>query len=236
MKVDVFRHVPFEDLGLLVPVLSARGADIRIIDVPLADLADHDPLAADLLVVLGGPLGTNDTEEFPFLEAEITAIGRRLEHEAPVLGICLGAQLMARALGARVSPARRKEIGWAPIDLTDNGRAGCLGQLGGDRPVVLHWHGDNFELPKGALSLASTENCPCQAFAIGDHALGLQFHLEVMPDQLEQWFVGHIVEIGSARGVEVTQMRADTREYGPALARTAPKVFEHWLERLHPPA
>jgi len=232
LKVDVFRHVPFEGLGLLEPVLSARGADIRIIEVPLADLADHDPLAADLLVVLGGPLGTNDTEEFPFLESEIAAIGHRLEHEAPVLGICLGAQLMARALGARVSPARRKEIGWAPIDLTDNGRAGCLGRLGEDRPVVLHWHGDNFELPKGALSLASSENCPCQAFAIGDHALGLQFHLEVPPEQLEQWFVGHIVEIGSARGVEVTQMRADTREYGPALARTAPRVFEHWLDRL----
>lgn len=232
MKVDVFRHVVFEDLGLLAQVLSARGAQVNVVDVPLDGLDDHDPLAADLLIVLGGPLGTNDTEEFPFLEAEIAALGRRLEAEAPVLGICLGAQLMARALGARVSPARRKEIGWAPVDLNDNGRESCLGELGEHHPVVLHWHGDNFELPKGAVSLASTEHCPCQAFAIGDHALGLQFHLEALPEQLEQWFVGHIVEIGSARGVEVTQMRADTHEYGPALARSAPKVFEHWLDRL----
>jgi len=232
LKVDVFRHVTFEDTGLLAPVLSARGASINVIDVPLDGLEEHDPLAADLLIVLGGPLGTNDTEEFPFLATEIDAIRRRLEAELPVLGICLGAQLMARALGARVSPARRKEIGWAPIDLTEAGRESCLGQLGEDTPRVLHWHGDNLELPKGAVSLGSTENCPCQAFAIGEHALGLQFHLEVPPEQLEQWFVGHIVEIGSARGVEVTRMRADTREYGPALARRAPLVFEHWLDRL----
>lgn len=232
MKVEIFRHVPFEDIGLLEPVLEARGARINRIDVPLTDLSGHDPLAADLLVVLGGPIGVGDDDVFPFLENETALIERRLQAGAPVLGICLGAQLMARALGARVSPARRKEIGWAPIDLTEAGRTGCLGRLEEDRPTVLHWHGDNFDLPRGADSLASTENCPHQAFAIDRHALGLQFHLEVPPERLEQWFVGHVVEIGSARGVEISQLRADTREHGPALARRAPLVFEHWLDQL----
>lgn len=232
MKVDVFRHLEFEDLGLLEPVLSARGARVNIIDVAVADLSDYDALAPDLLIVLGGPPGAGDTEEFPFLAQEIEAIERRLEAHAPVLGICLGAQLMGRALGARISPARRKEIGWAPIELGEAGRDSCLALLGEDQPMVLHWHGDNVDLPRGAVQLASTENCPCQAFAIGNYALGLQFHLEVPPDRLEFWFVGHIVEIGSARGVEVVQLRADTQEYGPALARRAPQVFEAWLDQL----
>lgn len=232
MKVDVFRHVPFEDLGLWEPVLSARGARINFIEVPLADLDGYDALAPDLLIVLGGPLGAGDDDEFPFLAQELAAIERRLAAGRPVLGICLGAQLMARALGARVTPARRKEIGWAPIELNQNGRDSCLGELGEDRPMVLHWHGDNLELPKSAVSLASTETCPHQAFAIGNHALGLQFHLEVPPERLEQWFVGHIVEIGSARGVEVPQLRAETQEYGPALARKAPRVLDAWLQQL----
>lgn len=232
MKVDVFRHVAFEDPGLLEPVLAARGALINLIDVPLTDLDSHDPLAADLLVVLGGPIGADDLDEFPFLGAEIALIERRLAAGAPVLGICLGAQLMARALGARVSPARRKEIGWAPIDLTEAGRAGCLGHLQDGRPMVLHWHGDNFELPQGAERLASTEHCPHQAFSVGRHGLALQFHIEVPPERLEQWFVGHVVEIGSARGVEISQLRADTREYGLPLARQAPLVFDAWLDQL----
>ncbi len=232
MKVDVFRHVPFEDLGLLEPVLAARGARVRIVDVPLGELDSIDPLAADLLVVLGGPIGATDTETFPFLDTEIDCIRQRLDASRPVLGICLGAQLMALALGARVFPARRKEIGWAPLDLTEAGRAGCLGRLEAERPVVLHWHGDNFELPRGSETLAYTENCSCQAFAVGSHALGLQFHLEVPPERLEHWFVGHIVEIGSARGVSVVEMRADTHEYGPALAQRAPRVFETWLDQL----
>ena len=157
---------------------------------------------------------------------------RLLAAERPVLGVCLGAQLIACALGARVSPARRKEIGWAPIALSEAGRAGPLGNLGGAAPTVLHWHGDNFELPPGAVSLASTEVSPHQAFAIDRHALGLQFHLEIVPERMEQWLVGHVVEIGSARGVSNSQLRRDTREYGPALLRRAPAVFDAWLNCL----
>lgn len=232
MKVDVFRHVPFEDLGLIEPVLAARGARLNIVDVPVGGLAGFDPLAADLLVVLGGPIGATDTDAFPFLEAEIDAIRQRLEADRPVLGICLGAQLMALALGARVFPARRKEIGWAPLELTEAGRDSCLGRLESGRPVVLHWHGDNVELPRGGETLAWTEHCPCQAFAVGTHGLGLQFHLEVPPERLEHWLVGHIVEIGSARGVTVEQLRADTQAHGPVLAQRAPQVFDAWLDGI----
>lgn len=230
MHVRVLRHVAFEDLGLLGPLLEARGADIEVVDVPTADLVGLDSLEPDLLVVLGGPIGANDEALFPFLRPELEGIARRLAARRPTLGICLGAQLMARALGARVQPARRKEIGWAPIQRTEAGRAGVLGRLGDDAPTVLHWHGDNFELPDGAERLASTEVCPNQAFRVGGHALGLQFHLEVTPGALERWLVGHVVEIGAARGVFIDRLRADTRRFGPALEAVAPTVFAEWLD------
>ena len=230
MNVRVLRHVAFEDLGLLRPVLEARGARLEVIDVPTADIDALDPLEPDLLVVLGGPIGANDDELFPFLESESRCLLRRLEAERPTLGVCLGAQLMARALGARVQPARRKEIGWAPIALSDAGRAGPLGLLDAGEPQVLHWHGDNFDLPPGAVRLASTDVCPNQAFAIGDHALGLQFHLEVRAADVERWLVGHVVEIGFARGASVAGIRADTARWAPELERAAPAVFEAWLD------
>jgi GMP synthase (glutamine-hydrolysing) len=96
--------------------------------------------------------------------------------------------------------------------------------------MVLHWHGDNFDLPDGAERLASTEVCPNQAFRVGEHALGLQFHLEVTPMALERWLVGHVVEIGAARGVFIDRLRADTRRFGPALEAAAPGVFAEWLD------
>jgi GMP synthase (glutamine-hydrolysing) len=230
MHVRALRHVAFEDLGLLEALLEARGARVEVVDVPTADLTALDPLVPDLLVVLGGPIGANDEALFPFLEPELQSIARRLAARRPTLGICLGAQLMARALGARVHPARRKEIGWAGVQLTEAGRAGPLGRLGDDAPMVLHWHGDNFDLPDGAERLASTEVCPNQAFRVGEHALGLQFHLEVTPMALERWLVGHVVEIGAARGVFIDRLRADTRRFGPALEAAAPGVFAEWLD------
>jgi GMP synthase (glutamine-hydrolysing) len=224
------RHVAFEDLGLLQPVLERRGHAIRYIDVPVTSLDDLDPLAPALLVVLGGPIGVYQEDLYPFLVSETQLIARRLQAGRPTLGLCLGSQLLAKALGARVYPAGVKEIGWAPIELTAEGRSSCLRHL--TTTAVLHWHGDTFDLPDGAKRLASTAACKNQAFSWGEHALALQFHAEAAGIALESWFVGHTGEIAATPGISVPQLRADTARWTPEITKFGTRCFEEWLAAM----
>lgn len=231
MKTTVaIRHVPFEDLGTLEPLLQQRGYAVRYLDVGVHDLADPAVQEADLLVVLGGPIGAFDDATYPFVADEAALLRRRLETGRPLLGICLGAQLMARAAGAAVGPMRTKEIGFAPLQLTPEGRYGALGRLPAQVPV-LHWHGDRFDLPAGARRLAYTAHCPQQAFGIGEHALALQFHLEADPRRIEQWLVGHAAEL-SATGIDPRELRRQAAECGEDLAAASRAVFSAWLDGL----
>jgi GMP synthase (glutamine-hydrolysing) len=212
---------------LLGPLLAERGHEIRYLDVPTTDVGADDMLAPDLLVVLGGPIGVYETDRYPFLETEIEGVRQRLAAGRPTLGICLGAQLMANALGARVYPSGNKEIGWAPVTLTPAGTTSCLAPLA--RTPVLHWHGDTFDLPAGAVHLASTPLCRNQAFAVGNHALALQFHAEAAGRALEAWFVGHTCEIGATPGIGVNALRADTARHSAALIERGRACFDLWL-------
>lgn len=223
------RHVPFEDLGSFAAVLRERGALVAYRDAALDDLGARELFDADLAIVLGGPIGAYEERAYPFLKSEITLIERRLKAGRPVLGICLGAQLMARALGSRVYKGRRKELGWSPLTLTEAGKRSPLGPLG-TRTAVLHWHGDTFDLPKGAEPLAATKPYPNQAFSWGPHALALQFHIEVTSHGLERWFVGHTIEIAGTRGVTVAQLRQASRRAGPRLEQKGPLVLKAWLD------
>jgi GMP synthase (glutamine-hydrolysing) len=222
-----FRHVPFEDLGLLEPVLARHGHSVRYVDVPVADFSGFDALAPDLLVVLGGPVGVYETDRYPFLRDELRLIAARLAAQKATLGICLGSQLMAGALGARVYPSGVKEIGWSPLTLTAEGAASCLHHL--QATAVLHWHGDTFDLPDGAVRMASTPLCANQAFALGSHALGLQFHIEAAGIALESWFVGHCGEIAATPGISVESLRAQTAQWSAAATRAGQACFEQWL-------
>lgn len=224
-SVLAIRHVAFEDLGSLGPLLANRGYATRYLDAGYDDLNDAD---CDLLVVLGGPIGANDDADFPFVRDELRLIERRVSRGEPILGICLGAQLMARALGAKVYRANAKEIGFAPLSLTPAGQKSCLEPLTGK--AVLHWHGDTFDLPEGARHLAATTICPHQAFAWGtnDAALALQFHPEVTARGLERWFIGHSGELASM-GLSVAALRADAARHGAALERAAGDLLTRWL-------
>ena len=237
MTVLALRHLAFEDLGLLRPVLEARGfGRFLTLDAGVDELRDVDLDAVDLLVVLGGPIGAYDDALYPYLKDELALIQRRLAARRPLLGICLGAQLMARALGAPVRPMAhgRKEIGFAPLTLTDAGRDSALASLALGQPV-LHWHGDQFEIPTGCASLATTPLCPHQAFAVEHVALGLQFHLESDPARLEQWLIGHAGELAQAR-IPLDALRRDALTHGPALRAALGEVMDRWMAGWPGPA
>ncbi len=222
------RHVPFEDLGCFAAPLAAAGYDLRYLEAGRDDLAAA--AAADLLVVLGGPIGVYEDAAYPFLAEEISLVERRLARDLPVLGICLGAQMMARALGSRVYPGNGKEIGWSRLNLTAAGSRSALAPLAADVPV-LHWHGDTYDLPAGAEHLAGSAQYPQQAFAYGRGGLALQCHIEVDTAAIEAWLIGHACELAGA-GIDPAALRAASRQHGPRLAPVARTAMQEWLAGL----
>lgn len=230
-RATALRHVCFEHLGSFGAVLGDRGFDVRTLEAGVDDLTAPDE-PPDLLVVLGGPIGAYEEAVYPSLSDELRLIEAQLAAGKPLLGICLGAQLIARALGARVTPGAAKEIGWAPVRPTAEGRASVLAPLADNDWHVLHWHGDVFELPAGAVRLASTEIAENQAFALGTNVLGLQFHVETLAAEIEHWLIGHTVEIAAAPGVEVADLRRDTARWGPGLEKAGRRCFELWLDAV----
>jgi GMP synthase (glutamine-hydrolysing) len=224
------RHVGFEDLGAFQTPLRAAGYAVSYRDIGADDLTAPQLAAADLLMVLGGPIGVYEDTIYPFLRQEIALLEQRLATNRPTLGICLGAQLIARAAGARVYPSGIKEIGFAPIVLTEAGRESCLAPFA-DAPMTLHWHGDTFDLPDGAQLLASTALTKHQAFALGPNVIGFQFHPEAGTGNFEAWLVGHAAELAAAK-IDVAGLREDGRRHGPALARKAGAVISRWLAGL----
>ena len=224
------RHLPFEDLGYFESVLREAGWTVRYVDAPATAPEDIESLSPELLVVLGGPLGANDAQDYPFLAAELHLLEKRLEKNRPTLGICLGGQLMARALGASVAPAIRGEIGWLPLRLTASGERSPLRNF--NDVMVFHWHGDAFDLPEHAVALASTPDCPHQAFCVGANILALQFHPEVTPQGLETWYVGHYRALRDPATPEVNALREDATRYGAKLAQSGRAFLKEWLAQL----
>lgn len=184
----VLQHVPHETLGRLAICLDQAGVAQRV--VPLYMKLMHemywewDQVAG--LVVLGGPMNVDEISQYPFLERELTWIRAAVVRDLPVLGICLGAQLLAKSLDARVFPNPVKEIGWYDLELTLPANNSLFGGLTG-RHKVFQWHGDTYELPAGAVQLARSEQCEQQAFRYGTRAYGLQFHVEVTAEMVEDW-------------------------------------------------
>lgn len=177
MNVHILQHVPFEGLGSIEPWLLARGAQIshtRFFEA--CSLPDLD--SVDFIIAMGGPMSVNDEATLPWLAPEKQFIREAIQQGVAVLGICLGAQLIASALGARVYAGQQREIGWFDLEAVPNG--GGTFAFPQATPVF-HWHGETFDLPAGAVHLARSAACENQAFQIGDHVMGLQFHLEMTP-------------------------------------------------------
>ncbi|MEJ2087687.1 MAG: type 1 glutamine amidotransferase [Gammaproteobacteria bacterium] len=179
MRAHYLQHVPFEGLGSIEPWLLDSGYDITCTRL-FARVHLPEPEAIDLLIVMGGPMSVNDEREHPWLVAEKRFIRTVIEAGKPTLGVCLGAQLMAAALGGEVYPNPVKEIGWLPIQAERQAHEATFRFP--DEIVVFHWHGDTFTLPPGAVRLARSAVCENQAFQLGSRVLGLQFHLETTPE------------------------------------------------------
>jgi GMP synthase (glutamine-hydrolysing) len=231
MKIAAaIRHVHFEDLGAFEPVLAERGYTIRYYEAGIHDLTSASLITHDLLVILGAPIGVYEEDKYPFVSDEIRLLEERLVRNLPTLGICLGAQLIARSLGCRVYPGPAKEMGWAPVTLTKAGGEGVTQHL--RDTAVLHWHGDTFDLPAESELLASTPVCRNQAFTRGRNVIAFQFHPEVWRLNFERWLVGHAVEIASVAGVSVNSLRADTQRFAAQSEVHGQRCLSEWLNQL----
>lgn len=179
MNVQVFMHVPYEGLGHIEDWILSKGYQLHITEWHKGD-HPYDLAKTDMLIVLGGPMGVNDVEFYPWLLEEKAYIHSAIERGLPTVGICLGAQLIAQLLGAQVAPNEHAEIGWHPIEITQEWhRSGLLSPFDSHRPVVFQWHHDGFSLPDGAIAFAKSPASPCQGFLFKQHVLALQFHLEM---------------------------------------------------------
>ncbi|MDE3148995.1 MAG: glutamine amidotransferase [Acidobacteriota bacterium] len=233
LQALVLSHVAFEDLGSLQPRLQERGFAIETAVGSTTQFPLRQAGTCDLLVVLGGPIGVYDTRDYPFLNDEIQCIRQRLEACKPILGICLGAQLMAAALGARVYPGTRgAEIGWFPLRAPDGQKTPeWFAPLLAPGLRVFHWHGDTFDLPAGATRLAGSDLYDNQAFTTGGHALALQFHPEVRAADLEAWYVGHACELHT-KGIDIEGLRRDAHRHWPTLEEAAHLFWDQWLNYI----
>lgn len=179
MRAHYLQHVPFEGLGRIEPWLTQNGYELTVTRFFHSDELP-DPQSIDFLIVMGGPMSVNDEDKFPWLRTEKQFIRAMIEADKPVLGICLGAQLIASAMGARVYANPFSEIGWFPVHAVASNRHSTF-QFPSSA-TVFHWHGETFDLPRGATPLARNEGCENQAFQLGRRVIGLQFHLETTPD------------------------------------------------------
>lgn len=225
----ILQHDPSIHLGNIGPVLVEHGYDLRVVDVTKEDVSAIDPAEADLVVVLGGEMGAYQTEEFPFLEKEKDLLRARIDAERPTLGVCLGAQLMAGALGERVYKGDTTQIGYRRVEPTEAGAGSPIRHF--DGVPVVEWHGDTFELPERATLLASSSDYSNEAFAIGDFALAVQFHPEVTDEMHESWVADGYNELDEL-AIDPDALRRDREAYSARMQQASRAAFSEWLESL----
>ena len=226
-EIWVLQHAACETLGTIADVLKASGISWQYVQTFQGASVPRGMDGASGLIVMGGPMGVYDYGQYPFLLEEIRLIEQALKEDKPVLGVCLGCQLLAATLGAPVTPGRQKEIGWHPVHLTDLAIADRL--WGGARPsfMAYHWHGDVFDLPEGASPLASSDLTACQAFRCGPKAYGFLFHMEVTRRIIEGMVETFGDELAEAE-VNGGKIIGNAGGYLPQLQEIGGRVFQRW--------
>jgi len=233
LRILVCQHVAHEILGTLNPLLKSAGFRIRYVNFGRHPDAEPSLEGYNGLVVLGGPMSVHHVERHPHLAAEMRLIEQALQKDLPVLGICLGAQLIAKTLGARVYENDEKEIGWYDVSPTEMARSDPVAAHFREREKLFQWHGDTFDIPKGAVHLASSPLCASQAFRYGTNVYALQFHLEVDEPMIERWLTVpmHVKEIESLGGIIDPQtIRRETPGYIQRLKELSDRTFGEFIK------
>jgi GMP synthase (glutamine-hydrolysing) len=227
-KVYVLQHHRVENLGTIAEALEGAALAWQYIRVHEGHPVPKEMKGAGGLIVMGGPMAAYQADRYPFLRDEMGLIEQAVTEELPVLGVCLGAQIVAAALGAKVTrnPAG-KEIGWYPVTLSDAALEDRLWR--GVAPTItpFHWHGDIFELPAGAVSLASSEKTPCQAFRYGNSVYALQFHIEVTPESVAAMAAEWPRELEKEK-ISAAEMIGAAAGYVPELELLSDAIFGRW--------
>lgn len=232
-KLLVCQHVPFEILGTLNPMLKTAGLRIRYVNFGRHPDARPDLAGYDGLVILGGPMNVYQVEAYPHLATELEMVRKALAMDIPTLGICLGAQLIAKALGAKVLENPVKEIGWYDVSVTKDGKNDPLFAHFGESEKIFQWHSDTFDIPDGAVHLAASQTCRNQAFRVGRHVYGFQFHMEVDERLIERWLTVpiHKAEIASTQGaISVATIREMTPGCMRKLRHLSESTFRRFIE------
>jgi GMP synthase-like glutamine amidotransferase len=237
LRIEILQHVAFEGLGSMEAWFRPRGHSLkftRLYEGELPGDGAHPP--ADWLIVMGGPMGVHDEAEFPWLTAEKLAIEAALKRGASLLGVCLGAQLLAHVLGAHVTRNLEKEIGWFPVHLAPEAAEAWPGKVFPSAFTPFHWHGDTFAIPAGSIPLGSSEACRQQGFLYRDNVLGLQFHPEITADALAgllRHCGGELAIAGSEQGryVQTENALRAGLALAPALNAIMGRVCEHLENR-----
>ncbi len=232
-SVTLLQHIHCETPGIISDCLQSANIDMRFVRT-----FERNPIPSNLdtqagLIVMGGPMSVYDHDQFPFLLEEQRLIEEALKDDKPVLGVCLGSQLLAATLGAEVKSGAQKEIGWHPVTLTEDAATDALWKELPARFTAYHWHGDVYDLPQGAVSLASSELTPCQGFRYGANAYGFLFHMEVTEKIIQNMvkeFSGELDEENIAAGSIIEK----TRDFLPALQTVGGRVFRRWAKSLKP--
>ncbi len=229
----VLQHVPHEGLGTLAPLLAARG-----IGTTTFNLIDHPQISPayktyDGLIVLGGPMSANDSQ--PGILKEIKIVEHFIKCNKPTLGICLGSQLIAKALGAKVKKNPRKEIGWYPLELTSPGKKSDYFKKFNATETVFQWHGETFDLPRDAVHLGKSPLCAHQAFSYKNNVIALQFHLEVTPKIINEWLneKNNAQEIASIKpNIDPTSIQNQTPHFAGRLKQLSDGLFTPYMNFL----
>jgi len=230
-EIIVLQHAECEALGTIEDTLRVKGLRTRFVRPFAGEPIPDEVHDAKGLIVMGGPMGVYEQERYPYLRDELRLIERAATANKPVLGVCLGSQLLAHALGGKVSKQTQKEIGWYPVRLTDEA---IIDPLWADVPrefTAFHWHGDVFSLPLRATPLASSALTEQQAFRYGARAYGLLFHLEVTRSHIDG-MVGTFRQELEEAAIDSTAIVQQTSEYLPSLQAVGRLVFEHWTRMV----